>query len=107
MNGADTEKQSVFNSICNRNYEIIHLIESKNKTEFKEIALLNSIMCCNNEVTSYLIENYNYEFLYDENSEFVIDKEFVLKIIFNFYYSVNFQFFDSIFLPFLRKNKNL
>lgn len=103
MNGAKFDVQSIFNSICSRNYEMIHIIESKDESEFKKYSLLHSIMCNNHEVTLYAIENYNYDFLEKENAE-IEDTEFVLKIVFHFCYSVNFRFFDSIFLPFLRKN---
>lgn len=104
LNGAKAKSQSIFNAICNRNYEIIHIIESMNKQKFQKNCLLYSIMCCNQEMVNYAIDNYNYDFLGNENVDQSLYESIIL-IIYHFCYSINFSFFDSIFLPFLKKNQ--
>ena len=44
MNNVKIETESIFNSIRNRNYEIIHLVESKIIDKFKEFSLIDSIV---------------------------------------------------------------
>lgn len=103
LNGAKASLQSIFNSISNRNYEMIHLIESMSEDKFENNCLCFSVMCCNLEMTKYAIENYNYGFLENEN----VDPkkiDLISDIVYNMCYSSNFRFLYSIFLPFLKKN---
>ena len=105
LNNAKIEAQSTFNSIRNRNYEMIHIVESKNRTKFEEYVLVNAISSWNSEVVDYAIDNYNFDYLNEENIESFKDKE-LLDVINNVCYSINFQFLDSILIPFLQKNPN-
>ena len=75
MNGALSTSQTVFNSICSRNYEIIHMIESKCEDEFRKNCLSDSIQCWNLETAMYSIENYGYSQVDQENAISLLNPE--------------------------------
>lgn len=102
MNDAKIEMESVFNAIRNRNYEMIHLVESKNEQKFIDFALSDSISCWNYELILYSIENYENFFDDEEISSENVEK--ALDIMSDLCYSINFQFLESIYLPFLKNH---
>lgn len=104
MNGATIEAQSTFNSIRNRNYELIHIVESKNEEKFKEYILVNGISSWNNEIVNYALDNYDFGFIEEENISTERYKQ-IIDIANNIFYSCNFIFFETYFLPFLQKNE--
>lgn len=93
----------VFGSIQSTNYEIIHVIESKMNDKFKENALKSSLESWNGDMTEYVLNNYEYEFLY-ENDAYDEKNDMLIEIIYQTFSSFNFIFLQSTVLPFLRKN---
>lgn len=102
MNDVKIENETIFYSIRNQNCEMIHIIESRSKEKFKDMALKSSISCWNYEMAVYFIENYDSIFEGEINNTDMKNKMFMT--IADICYSTNFIFFKSIFLPFLKKN---
>ena len=103
MNDAKFDNQMNFIAVKGRNYEIIHLLESKNNKEFAFESFISAISCWNDEMKEYIMNNYDYDFL--EESE-VNDSHdnITFRMIDQIFFSSDFMFLQSIFLPFLRKN---
>lgn len=105
MNDAKLSSQCSFNSIYNGNYEIIHIIESKDKENFSENVLYSAIECWNMELSEYAIDNYDFDFIEKEDVDSKIFQK-ISKIFSLICTYMNFEFFEKIFLPFLNKNQN-
>ena len=110
MNDVIISKNDVYTSIYQRNYEMMHIIESKNP-EFFNRALISAVTCWNVEITEYSINNYSKDYIkndkfieIDENNESSLRD--MKNIIFNTFFSCNFIFFDDYLLPFLKSNES-
>lgn len=102
MNEADCSG-CLYISICQRNYDIFHIIESKMLQRTSKDILECAVCCWNKEIVEYSFDNYEYSFL--ESSD--IDKKYdkiVLAILYQTFFSLNFDFFVSTMLPFLERN---
>lgn len=85
------------------NYELIHLIETKYPQNFPEYMIFSTISLWNSDMTEYLLNNYNFDFLekVDNSNE---NTQKILNIIQSTFGYVNFEFLRHTILPFLRKN---
>ncbi|KAK8834922.1 hypothetical protein M9Y10_030452 [Tritrichomonas musculus] len=105
MQNATLSKDAIFDAILSRNYEIIHIVESKIPDVFKEMALSISIKNWSNDMIEYALDNYDYEFFFE--SDVKDDKtQIIIGLILDTFIASNFIFFESTILPFLRQNPN-
>lgn len=105
LNNAEMNPDTIISFVIrSQNYELIHIIESKLNDKFIKLSLYESISSWNNEMIDYVIDNYDYEFLFksEVNSD---KKEVINEVCLRTFYSLNFSFFESTLLPFLRKNE--
>ncbi|KAK8898407.1 hypothetical protein M9Y10_000694 [Tritrichomonas musculus] len=103
MNDVEMKGKVIGSSFCQRNYEIIHIIESKMKEDFLEKALYTALGSWNLELTEYVLENYDFNYILKSDIDPKYDED-VVEIIDYTFYSSNFIFLETILLPFLRKN---
>lgn len=105
MMNSKIEIDNIFSSICQRNYDLMHIVESQMKEKFVVEGLECSIQSWNHEVTEYILNNYDY-YNFLEKSDVEQEKdEIVLRLISDTCFSFNFIFLDSVLIPFLIKNK--
>lgn len=105
LNNAEMDSVTFVNTVIrSKNYELIHIVESKLNEKFIKSSLTESISCWNNEMIDYSIDNYDYDFLFkdDFNPE---KKDAANELCLRTFYSLNFIFFESTLLPFFRKNE--
>ena len=103
MRYPDLKVENIFGSICQRNYEVIHIVESQMKDKFPKDSLGCSIRSWNSDVTDYVLNKYNYEY-YEKSGIGADHDEEILQIFGDICFSSNFIFFENVFLPFLQKN---
>lgn len=78
LNNAEMNPDTIINFVIrSQNYELIHIIESKLNDKFIKSSLYESISSWNNEMIDYVIDNYDYEFLF--KSEVNSDKKEVIN----------------------------
>lgn len=75
MNNAKLNTRDVFRSVYQKNYEIIHLVESNIPEFFSEWSFLCAISCWNEEIIEYANNNYHLKFFDYENDNFDEDDE--------------------------------
>lgn len=104
MNEADVQPIDVNFAISNKNYELVHILESKLKDEFTKCSLLRSISNWNEEMIEYSLNNFNHDYLTKRGVPFEKVDE-IFNIFCETFFSSNFQFFKSTLLPFISKNE--
>lgn len=106
MNNCEMKDGIDFSAVLTHDNEIIHLVESKMKSEFEKFIFVDSIGSWNDDVVEYSIENYGFDFL--EKSDIGSEYDGKILMIFNqTVLSKNFIFFENYMLPFLKKNSML
>lgn len=99
MNDVAITERVIYNSISQRNNDIIHIFESKANDEFGRESFFCSISSWNYDLTEYAQDNYSIEFL--ENCE---GDDKIFNMINNTFASSNFIFLKFVLIPFFRKN---
>ncbi|KAK8878393.1 hypothetical protein M9Y10_005161 [Tritrichomonas musculus] len=102
LNDAKIDHRIVYGSIQSKNYDIIHLVESKVQQGYGEDSLPSSIECWNDEMTEYILDNYDCDIF--KNDTDIKNKVFLLSLLSETFYSLNFVFMESTLLPFLKNN---
>ncbi|KAK8841673.1 hypothetical protein M9Y10_026613 [Tritrichomonas musculus] len=69
MNNVEINPKMTFDAIQTNDYEIIHYFESKLNIEFGKMAMCSAISLWNPEIVEYSLDNYNYEFLLQSETE--------------------------------------
>ncbi|KAK8860558.1 hypothetical protein M9Y10_012223 [Tritrichomonas musculus] len=103
MNNVEFKGRVIGSAFSQRNYEIIHIIESKMKEEFLEKALYTSLGSWNDELTEYVLNNYDFDYMLKSDIDSIYD-DAVIEIIDYAFFSSNFIFLETVLLPFLRNN---
>lgn len=104
MNDANLTENVTYYAISNQNYDLIHILETRFKTNFEKTSFFNSLNLINNDMTEYLLNNYDFTFL-DKDEVDKENYEMIFKIIDNTFQSFNLIFFKSTLLPFLKNNE--
>lgn len=103
MNRPDIQIENIFGSICQRNYEITHIVEDMMKDEFNKSSLSCAVRSWNEEMVEYVMNNYTFDYFEKSDVDEKYD-EVIINLLNNTFFSYNFIFFQNVFLPFLRNN---
>lgn len=106
MNDAKFISNDIYGALKNRNYEMVHIIESKMKETFANEVLLCGISSWNEDIIEYAINNYPHDFFNAEDNGIDCETEISKSMIDNTFYSMNFIFLESTLFPFFEKHPN-
>ncbi|KAK8898213.1 hypothetical protein M9Y10_000489 [Tritrichomonas musculus] len=101
MNDVKLTDRTIFNAIVKRNNDVIHIIESRKRTDFFKESFFCSISTWNHDVLEYTLENGKLNIF--ENEQNNGDLNIIIR---NTFSSFNFHFFKEYLLPFFRKDQS-
>lgn len=104
MNDAKFDNEMNFIAIKSRNYEIVHLLESRDTEKFALESFISAISCWNDEMKEYIMNNYDFNFLEEKDVDKDKDK-IANRIADQIFFSSDFMFLESTFIPFLNNNQ--